>query len=84
MTSGTDTTTDTRAGTTTPGGIGESAQRPDGIRKVMGEFAYGSDLWMDGMLWGVTLRSPHPYARITRVDITARARDRRGVRRPHP
>jgi xanthine dehydrogenase D subunit len=36
----------------------------------MGEFAYGSDLWMDGMLWGVTLRSPHPYARITRVDIT--------------
>ena len=71
MTSGTDTTTDTRAGTTTPGGIGESAQRPDGIRKVMGEFAYGSDLWMDGMLWGVTLRSPHPYARITRVDITA-------------
>jgi xanthine dehydrogenase D subunit len=70
MTSGTDTTTDTRAGTTTPGGIGESPQRPDGIRKVMGEFAYGSDLWMDGMLWGVTLRSPHPYARITRVDIT--------------
>src|SRR6185503_18407283 len=54
----------------TPGGIGESAQRPDGIRKVLGEFAYGSDLWMDGMLWGVTLRSPHPSARITKVDIT--------------
>ncbi|HEY2879963.1 xanthine dehydrogenase subunit D [Nocardioides sp.] len=70
MTSRADTRTDTRAGTTTPGGIGDSPQRPDGIRKVMGEFAYGSDLWMDGMLWGVTLRSPHPYARITRVDIT--------------
>ncbi len=70
MTSRADTRTDTRAGTTTPGGIGDSPHRPDGIRKVMGEFAYGSDLWMDGMLWGVTLRSPHPYARITRVDIT--------------
>ena len=66
----TGTATGTRPGTRTPGGIGESPQRPDGIRKVLGEFAYGSDLWMDGMLWGVTLRSPHPYARITRVDIT--------------
>jgi len=53
-----------------PGGIGESPMRPDGILKVTGEFAYGSDLWMDGMLWGVTLRSPHPSARIRKVDIT--------------
>lgn len=52
------------------GGVGESPLRPDGILKVTGEFAYGSDLWMEGMLWGVTLRSPHPYARIRRVDIT--------------
>jgi len=52
------------------GGVGESAQRPDGIRKLTGEFAYGSDLWMDDMLWGVTLRSPHPYARILGIDLT--------------
>jgi xanthine dehydrogenase D subunit len=51
------------------GGVGDSAQRPDGVLKVRGEFAYGSDLWMDDMLWGVTLRSPHPYARIRSVDI---------------
>ena len=38
--------------------------------KVAGEFAYASDLWMDDMLWGVTLRSPHPHARILRVDLT--------------
>ena len=50
-------------------GIGASAQRPDGILKVTGAFAYASDLWMDGMLWGVTLRSPHPYARIRAVNI---------------
>jgi xanthine dehydrogenase D subunit len=36
---------------------------------VTGEFAYGSDLWMDDMIWGVTLRSPHPYARIRSIAI---------------
>ena len=58
--------TDTR----TTGGIGESAQRPDGTLKVTGEFAYASDLWHDDMVWGVTLRSPHPHARIRRIDVT--------------
>jgi xanthine dehydrogenase D subunit len=58
-------------GLTTPvtAGVGASPLRPDGIPKVKGEFAYGSDMWMDGMIWGVTLRSPHPYARIRSVDI---------------
>src|SRR6187401_84796 len=51
------------------GGLGESPQRPDGVLKVTGEFAYSSDLWMDDMLWGVTLRSPHPFARIRAVSI---------------
>ncbi|HEX7535515.1 MAG TPA: xanthine dehydrogenase subunit D [Dermatophilaceae bacterium] len=51
------------------GGIGDSPQRPDGNLKVRGEFAYSSDLWMDDMIWGVTLRSPHPYARIRSIDI---------------
>jgi xanthine dehydrogenase D subunit len=50
-------------------GVGASATRPDGTLKVSGEFAYASDLWMDDMIWGVTLRSPHPYARITRIDL---------------
>ncbi|HUQ59294.1 molybdopterin cofactor-binding domain-containing protein, partial [Lentzea sp.] len=52
------------------GGIGTSPQRPDGNLKVRGEFAYSSDLWHEDMIWGATLRSPHPYARITSVDIT--------------
>jgi xanthine dehydrogenase D subunit len=51
------------------GGVGESIARPDGIPKVKGEFAYGSDLWIDGMLWGRTVRSPHPHARIVSIDI---------------
>ena len=63
-------TTTTRTGTAVPGGVGESPARPDGTQKVTGEFAYSSDLWLDGMLWGATLRSPHPSARITGLDIT--------------
>ena len=51
------------------GRIGDSPLRPDGTLKVTGEFAYASDLWMDDMIWGVTLRSPHPSARIASIDI---------------
>ncbi|MCS7483271.1 xanthine dehydrogenase family protein molybdopterin-binding subunit [Umezawaea endophytica] len=52
------------------GGIGASPQRPDGNLKVRGEFAYASDLWHEDMIWGSTLRSPHPYARIVSIDLT--------------
>jgi xanthine dehydrogenase D subunit len=52
------------------GGVGESPPRPDGVLKVRGEFAYSSDLWADDMLWGTTLRSPHPYARIRGIDVS--------------
>jgi len=53
----------------TRGGIGESVQRLDAVPKVKGAFLFGSDLWADGMLWGYTVRSPHPHARIRSVDI---------------
>ncbi|WP_344977715.1 xanthine dehydrogenase subunit D [Streptosporangium fragile] len=53
------------------GGVGDSPPRPDGTLKVRGEFAYSSDLWADGMLWGATLRSPHPRARIVSIDVAA-------------
>jgi CO/xanthine dehydrogenase Mo-binding subunit len=51
-------------------GIGRSSQRPDGRVKTTGEFAYSSDLWVPDMLWGVTLRSPHPHARIVSIDVS--------------
>jgi xanthine dehydrogenase D subunit len=62
----------TRVTTTAPpsGRIGDSPLRPDGTLKVTGEFAYASDLWHDDMVWGVTVRSPHPHARIRGIDIT--------------
>jgi xanthine dehydrogenase molybdopterin-binding subunit B len=44
--------------------------RPDAALRVSGEFAFSSDLWADDMLWGTTLRSPHPRALIRRIDLT--------------
>jgi xanthine dehydrogenase D subunit len=55
--------------TSTTGVVGQSPLRPDGALKVKGEFAYSSDLWHEDMLWGATLRSPHPHARIRGIDI---------------
>ena len=74
MIEGQTTPTPTRVGpepiTFAPGGIGESQRRPDGVPKVTGEFEYSSDLWLDGMLWGATLRSPHPRANIWSIDTS--------------
>jgi CO/xanthine dehydrogenase Mo-binding subunit len=61
------------------GGVGESIERPDAAPKVKGEFLYGSDLRREGMLFGATLRSPEPHARIVGIDIAA-AKRMSGVR----
>jgi xanthine dehydrogenase D subunit len=54
-----------------PGRLGSSITRPDGGPKVDGTFAFAGDLHADDMLWGRTLRSPHPHARIVRMDFSA-------------
>ncbi|MFI6597106.1 molybdopterin cofactor-binding domain-containing protein [Nonomuraea sp. NPDC050536] len=59
----------TETASVTRQGVGESVRRPDGVLKVTGEFAYASDLWLDGMVWGVTLRSPHASAWIRSIDV---------------
>jgi CO/xanthine dehydrogenase Mo-binding subunit len=63
------TTTSTPASTTTPPAIGTSVPRPDGVPKVRGRFAFGSDLWADDALFGHTVRAPHAAARIRSIDI---------------
>src|SRR5579859_5217409 len=60
------------------GHVGESVRRADGVLKVRGDFPYSSDLHVEGMLWGVTVRSPHPYARIVSID-TSETRSSPGV-----
>jgi CO/xanthine dehydrogenase Mo-binding subunit len=52
------------------GRVGESVKRVDAIPKVTGEFAYSSDLFDAGMLWGHTVRSPHAHALIHSIDIS--------------
>jgi CO/xanthine dehydrogenase Mo-binding subunit len=61
------TTTET---TVTRGHVGDIVRRHDAIPKVTGEFAYSSDLYAAEMLWGHTVRSPHPHARVVGVDTT--------------
>jgi xanthine dehydrogenase D subunit len=61
------------------GGVGARALRPDGRPKVTGDFPYASDLHAEGMLWGATLRGPHPSALVGGID-TSRALAVPGVR----
>jgi CO/xanthine dehydrogenase Mo-binding subunit len=67
------TVVDERSSATTEraGTIGTSPPRPDGIAKVQGTFQFSSDISADGCLWGATLRSPHPHARIASIDLSA-------------
>jgi len=51
------------------GRVGDSPVRPDGAAKVRGEFAFASDMGVENMLWGCTLRSPHPHAGIRSIPI---------------
>ncbi|CAB5047424.1 unannotated protein [freshwater metagenome] len=65
------TTTHTVSTPTRSGTLGTNAHRPDGVAKVQGGFAFSSDMWSENMLWGATLRSPHPYAKIISIDDSA-------------
>lgn len=56
---------------TEAGLLGADIRRPDGVAKVTGAFAYAADVDAPGALWGATVRSPHPAARLLGVDATA-------------
>ncbi|MBI2087794.1 MAG: hypothetical protein HYT78_03510, partial [Deltaproteobacteria bacterium] len=58
--------------------IGASIPRVEGAEKVSGRALYTADVDLPGMLWGKVLRSPHPHARIVRIDAS-RAREIEGV-----
>ncbi|MSQ07536.1 MAG: xanthine dehydrogenase family protein molybdopterin-binding subunit [Dehalococcoidia bacterium] len=48
--------------------VGTRPIRHDGADKVMGRARYAADIHLPGMLHGRMLRSPHPHARIKRID----------------
>ena len=58
--------------------VGRGATRVDGVERATGRAVYTADLQLNGMLHTAVLRSPHPRARVTRLD-TARAEAMPGV-----
>jgi carbon-monoxide dehydrogenase large subunit len=58
--------------------VGKAIGRLDGFEKVSGAARYSGDVTLPGLVWGKTLRSPLPHARILRID-TAKARALPGV-----
>jgi CO/xanthine dehydrogenase Mo-binding subunit len=49
--------------------VGSAVPRAEGTDKVMGRTLYAADVNLPGTLWGKILRSPHPHARIRRMDV---------------
>ncbi len=56
--------------TGTPEAIGSRGRRVGGLPRVTGEFVFGTDLRVEGMLHGHVVRSPHAHARIVSIDTT--------------
>ena len=50
--------------------VGTRPIRPDGVDKVTGRANFGADMKMAGMLHGRVKRSPHPHARILKIDTS--------------
>ena len=59
--------------------VGKPQTRVDGRERVTGNAQYTHDIQLTGMLVGKILRSPHPHARIQRLD-TSQAEALPGVR----
>jgi CO/xanthine dehydrogenase Mo-binding subunit len=59
--------------------VGTSVPRGEGSGKVSGRTIYAADVKLPGLLWAKILRSPHPHARIRRVDFS-KAQKVSGVR----
>src|SRR5512147_2373826 len=66
-------------GTNGHGYVGTRTIRPDGVDKVTGRARFGADFNLPGQLIGRVLRSPHPHARILRID-TSKAEALPGVK----
>lgn len=59
--------------------VGKPVPRIDGSMKVSGLQRYGADYYFPGMLYVMTVRSPHPHARVIGIDAS-KALENPGVR----
>src|SRR5579871_1093017 len=59
--------------------LGHPTPRIDAVERVTGTADYTGDIQLPGMLYARVLRSPHPHARITAIDVS-KARALPGVK----
>ena len=50
--------------------VGPATARVDAVERVTGRATYSADVRLSGMIYGRVLRSPHPHARIHRIDVS--------------
>ncbi|HTR38718.1 MAG TPA: xanthine dehydrogenase family protein molybdopterin-binding subunit [Bryobacteraceae bacterium] len=50
--------------------VGHPTSRIDALERVTGRAEYTGDIRLPGMLYARVLRSPHPHARIRRIDVS--------------
>lgn len=50
--------------------VGHATPRIDALKRVTGAATYTADIVVPGMLYARVLRSPHPHARIKRIDVS--------------
>ena len=59
--------------------IGKKVERVDAFERLVGEAKYASDIYLPGMLYVKILRSPHPHAKVVKIDL-AKAQALQGVK----
>ena len=50
--------------------IGKRVERVDAFERLTGEAKYAADIYLPGMLYVKMLRSPHPHAKVVRIDLS--------------
>lgn len=54
--------------------VGHATPRIDAVARVTGRAIYTGDIQLPGMLYARVLRSPHPHARVVRIDASKATR----------
>ena len=50
--------------------IGKKVERVDAVERLTGEAKFTADVYLPGMLYVKILRSPHPHAKVVKIDIS--------------
>lgn len=50
--------------------VGHATSRVDALKRVTGQATYTGDVKLPGMLYARVLRSPHPHARVKKIDLS--------------